>query len=121
MLGRLWRLDTVYSARHRRGVGDRCEIPAEPNEKIVVKNDGGVRNETATFAFGEVCYSSDHLETKPLSVLNTMARSNAPLRKPCVTPEQSRVWATGRQLDSFVKDLPDPGMASSSSLRFPAI
>jgi len=37
-------------------------FPAEQNEKIVVKNDGGVRNETASFAFGEVCYSSDRLK-----------------------------------------------------------
>ena len=40
-----------------------ARFPAEPNEKIVVKNDGGVRNATASFAFGEVCYSSDHLKT----------------------------------------------------------
>jgi hypothetical protein len=40
-----------------------ARFPAEPNEKIVVKNDGGVRNETASFPFGEVCYSSDHLRT----------------------------------------------------------
>jgi hypothetical protein len=42
-------------------VGTR--FPAEPNEKIVVKNDGGVSNETDSFAFGEVCYISDHLKT----------------------------------------------------------
>ena len=40
-----------------------ARFPAELNEKIVVKNDGGVRNETASFAFGEVCYSSDQLRT----------------------------------------------------------
>jgi hypothetical protein len=40
-----------------------ARFPAEQNEKIVVKNDGGVRNETASFAFGEFCYSSDHLRT----------------------------------------------------------
>src|SRR3954451_13674865 len=38
-------------------------FPAEPNEKIVVKNDGGVRNEEASFAFGEVCYASNNLTT----------------------------------------------------------
>ena len=50
-----------------RAAGVELEVgarfPAEPNEKIVVKNDGGVRNESASFAFGEVCYSSDHLRT----------------------------------------------------------
>jgi hypothetical protein len=50
-----------------RGIGAEVEIgsrfPAEQNEKIVVKNDAGVRNETASFAFGEVCYSSDQLST----------------------------------------------------------
>ena len=50
-----------------RAAGVELEVgarfPAEPNEKIVVKNDGGVRNETASFPFGEVCYSSDHLRT----------------------------------------------------------
>ena len=40
-----------------------ARFPAEPNEKIVVKNDGGVRNETDSFDFGEVCYSSGHLKT----------------------------------------------------------
>ena len=40
-----------------------ARFPAEPNEKIVVKNDGGVRNVTALFAFGEVCYSSEYLKT----------------------------------------------------------
>ena len=40
-----------------------ARFPAEPNEKIVVKNDGGVRNATTSFAFGEVCYSSDYLKT----------------------------------------------------------
>jgi hypothetical protein len=28
-----------------------------------VKNDGGVRNATTAFAFGEVCYSSEYLKT----------------------------------------------------------
>ena len=42
-------------------VGTR--FPAEPNERIVVKNDGGVSNATDSFAFGEVCYSSDQLKT----------------------------------------------------------
>jgi hypothetical protein len=42
-------------------IGSR--FPAEQNEKIVVKNDAGVRNETASFGFGEVCYSSDQLRT----------------------------------------------------------
>jgi hypothetical protein len=42
-------------------IGSR--FPAEQNEKIVVKNDASVRNETASFAFGEVCYSSDQLRT----------------------------------------------------------
>jgi len=28
-------------------------FPAMPNEEIVVRNDGGVRNETHSFAFGE--------------------------------------------------------------------
>ena len=40
-----------------------ARFPALPNEKIVVKNDGGVRNATTSFAFGEVCYSSDYLKT----------------------------------------------------------
>jgi hypothetical protein len=40
-----------------------ARFPAEPNEKIVVQNDGGVRNVTDSFDFGEVCYSSDHLKT----------------------------------------------------------
>jgi len=38
-------------------------FPAQLNEKILVKNDGGVRNDAASFAFGEVCYSSDQLRT----------------------------------------------------------
>jgi hypothetical protein len=42
-------------------IGSR--FPAEQNEKIVVKNDASVRNETATFVFGEVCYSSEQLKT----------------------------------------------------------
>ncbi len=42
-------------------VGTR--FPAEPNEKIVVKNDGGVSNATDSFAFGEICYTSDQLKT----------------------------------------------------------
>jgi hypothetical protein len=50
-----------------RGTAVELEIgarfPAEPNEKIIVKNDRGVRNEMASFAFGEVCYSSDQLRT----------------------------------------------------------
>ena len=40
-----------------------ARFPAEPNEKIVARNDGGVRNATASFAFDEVCYSSDYLKT----------------------------------------------------------
>jgi hypothetical protein len=40
-------------------IGSR--FPAEQNEKIVVNNDAAVRNETASFGFGEVCYSSDQL------------------------------------------------------------
>jgi hypothetical protein len=31
-------------------------VPAMRNEKIIVKNDGGVRNATNTFAFGDTCY-----------------------------------------------------------------
>jgi hypothetical protein len=31
-------------------------FPAMPNEEIVVRNDGGVRNETHLFAFGETCH-----------------------------------------------------------------
>jgi hypothetical protein len=50
-----------------RGTAAELEIgsrfPAEQKEKIVVKNDGNVRNETASFAFGEVCYSSVQLRT----------------------------------------------------------
>jgi hypothetical protein len=38
-------------------------IPTVPNEKIVVRNDGGVKNATHTFAFGETCYSDRHLKT----------------------------------------------------------
>ena len=37
-------------------VGTR--FPAEPNERIVVKNDGGVSNATDSFGFGEVCYTA---------------------------------------------------------------
>jgi hypothetical protein len=40
-----------------------ARFPADLNEKIVVKNDGGVSNATDSFAFGEICYSSDHLKT----------------------------------------------------------
>ena len=40
-----------------------ARFPVEPNEKIVVKNDGGVRNATTAFVFGEVCYSSEYLKT----------------------------------------------------------
>ena len=40
-----------------------ARFSAEPNEKIVVKNDGGVKNEMASFAFGEVCYASNNLTT----------------------------------------------------------
>ena len=40
-----------------------ARFPAEPNEKIVIKNDGGVSNTTDSFAFGDICYSSDHLKT----------------------------------------------------------
>jgi hypothetical protein len=32
-------------------------FPAMPNEEIVVRNDGGVRNETHSFAFRETCHS----------------------------------------------------------------
>jgi hypothetical protein len=45
------------------GQGDAVELdlgtrfPAMPNEEIVVRNDGGVRNETYSFAFGETCNS----------------------------------------------------------------
>ena len=50
-----------------RGAAVELEIgsrfPAEPSEKIVVKNDASVRNETASFAFGEVRYSSDQFRT----------------------------------------------------------
>jgi|SRR3954447_4807429 hypothetical protein len=42
-------------------VGTR--FPAEPNERIVVKNDGGVSNATDSFGFGEVCYVNEHLKT----------------------------------------------------------
>jgi hypothetical protein len=42
-------------------VGTR--FPAEPNEKIIVKNDGGVSNATDSFGFGEVCYVNEHLKT----------------------------------------------------------
>jgi hypothetical protein len=38
-------------------------FPALANEEIVVKNDGGVRNATHSFAFGESCYSDRHLQT----------------------------------------------------------
>ena len=38
-------------------------FPAEPNEKIVVKNDGGVSNETDSFAFGAFCYADAYLKT----------------------------------------------------------
>jgi hypothetical protein len=38
-------------------------FPAMPNEEIVVKNDGGVRNGTHSFAFGETCYSEEYVAT----------------------------------------------------------
>ena len=38
-------------------------FPAMPNEEIVVRNDGGVRNETHLFAFGETCHSDSDLKT----------------------------------------------------------
>jgi hypothetical protein len=38
-------------------------IPAMHNQKIIVKNDGGVRNATNTFSFGDTCYSDRHLKT----------------------------------------------------------
>ena len=38
-------------------------FPAMPNEEIVVRNDGGVRNETYSFAFGETCHSDPDLKT----------------------------------------------------------
>ena len=38
-------------------------FPAMPNEEIVVRNDGGVRNETHLFAFGETCHSDPDLKT----------------------------------------------------------
>ena len=38
-------------------------FPAMPNEEIVVRNDGGVRNETHSFAFGETCHSDSDLKT----------------------------------------------------------
>jgi len=31
-------------------------FPAMANEEIVVRNDGGVRNETHSFTFGETCH-----------------------------------------------------------------
>ena len=37
-------------------------FPAMPNEEIVVRNDGGVRNETHSFAFGETCHSDPDLK-----------------------------------------------------------
>jgi hypothetical protein len=50
-----------------RGIAVELDIgarfPAEPSEKIVVKNDASVRNETAAFTFGDVCYSSDQFKT----------------------------------------------------------
>ena len=36
-------------------------FPAMPNEEIVVRNDGGVRNETHSFAFGETCHSGQNM------------------------------------------------------------
>jgi len=42
-------------------IGSR--FPAEPNENIIVRNDGGVSNVTDSFAFGEVCYADTHLKT----------------------------------------------------------
>jgi hypothetical protein len=38
-------------------------FPAMPHEEIVVRNDGGVRNETHSFAFGETCHSDPDLKT----------------------------------------------------------
>ena len=51
------------------GQADAVEVdlgtrfPAMPNEEIVVRNDGGVRNETHSFAFGETCHSDPDLKT----------------------------------------------------------
>jgi hypothetical protein len=42
-------------------IGSR--VPAVHNQKIIVKNDGGVRNATNTFAFGDTCYSDRHQKT----------------------------------------------------------
>ena len=57
----------VFVLPMTRGIAVELEIgsrfPAEQNERIVVKNDASVRNETASFAFGEVCYSSDQFRT----------------------------------------------------------
>jgi hypothetical protein len=38
-------------------------FPAMANEEIVVRNDGGVRNESNSFAFGETCHSDPYLKT----------------------------------------------------------
>ena len=52
MLGCLWHSIDAYDTRDRLELEIGVRFPAEPNEKIVVKNDGGVRNATASFAFG---------------------------------------------------------------------
>src|SRR4051794_17195614 len=54
-------LPTTHGAAVELEIGSR--FPAEPNENIIVKNDGGVSNVTDSFAFGEVCYADAHLKT----------------------------------------------------------
>jgi hypothetical protein len=57
----LFLLPIPYADAAAFEVGSR--FPAELNEKIIIKNEGGVRNATNSFAFGDTCYSSDHLTT----------------------------------------------------------
>ena len=54
-------LPIPYAAAAALEIGSR--FPAAMNEKIIVKNEGGVRNATTSFAFGDTCHSSDHLTT----------------------------------------------------------
>jgi hypothetical protein len=70
-----------------------ARFPAEPTEKIVVKNDGGVSNETDSFAFGEVCYSSDHL--KAWFVVLRIVGDQVLVQFECISPVFGRSCPNG--------------------------
>jgi hypothetical protein len=56
-------LAVVSTSAQALDVAIGTRFPALANEEIVVKNDGGVRNATHSFVFGEICYSDRHLKT----------------------------------------------------------